>query len=519
MKIVTILLLTIFTATASTNQFLQKLQAGLLEEEVNRNLDRAITIYSNLVSQADADRAMFANALFRLAETYRKSGNTNEAVATYQKLLAQYPDHHSLAILAQTNLSNFGISHTGIPKQENEEEIEIAQLEQMLKASPDLIYNGYQIYDAVDKDRRKVVNFLLNKNIPISGNPKVPVAPLHLAAFKGQLEMCGFLIDRGAEVNQKCRPVSFSDNSSKPGVQAIKSVFPRDPGVTPLHVAASQGYLQVSQLLIECGADAKATNRYGMTPLHYAAREGHLQVCQLLLDSGAVLDAKDKEGATALVYAVGRNAEGTVRFLLEKGSRPEEGTHNGFPLLAYVALRKPFDFLEILLSYKPNLDATSTLVTPLQALSSIGEIEGVTKLLEAGADPNKKGPNGATPLHSAIAYRRHPVDLDRIRLFLKYKADPNATDKNGSTPLHYALLRQDYESVKVLLENSANPIIKNNAGESPLDYVEHKKVTGQREPASNYEGTLLPSGTLPTYHEETTKLVVEAARKLQPARE
>ena len=81
------------------------MQQGLLEEEVNRNLSAAVQAYEAAVKQADAQRQAAATAVFRLAESYRKLGRTNEAVAQYRRVLDQFGDQAVLVGLSQTSLA------------------------------------------------------------------------------------------------------------------------------------------------------------------------------------------------------------------------------------------------------------------------------------------------------------------------------------------------------------------------------------------------------------------------------
>lgn len=65
--------------------------------------------------------------------------------------------------------------------------------------------------------------------------------------------------------------------------------------LTPLHVAAKNGYQRIVQLLIESGANFNAQTQmiliilifYGETPLHFAAMNGHDNIVNDLLNAGA----------------------------------------------------------------------------------------------------------------------------------------------------------------------------------------------------------------------------------------
>ncbi len=66
--------------------------------------------------------------------------------------------------------------------------------------------------------------------------------------------------------------------------------------------------------------------------------------------------------------------------------------------------------------------------------SEDSEAEGLRILLEAGADPNKIGPEGMTPLQHAVVVRSMPA----VKLLLEYGADPNIPDRSGRTALEWA---------------------------------------------------------------------------------
>jgi ankyrin repeat protein len=53
-------------------------------------------------------------------------------------------------------------------------------------------------------------------------------------------------------------------------------------GWTPLHYAALQGSVEVTELLVEKGADRKVANMLGQTPADIAEREGNVGAATLL---------------------------------------------------------------------------------------------------------------------------------------------------------------------------------------------------------------------------------------------
>jgi ankyrin repeat protein len=56
-------------------------------------------------------------------------------------------------------------------------------------------------------------------------------------------------------------------------------------GYTPLHLASSDGNVNVVRVLLDAGAIVDATNIDGYTPLHYASSDGHVNMARVLLDA------------------------------------------------------------------------------------------------------------------------------------------------------------------------------------------------------------------------------------------
>ncbi|MDB5947534.1 MAG: putative ankyrin repeat harboring protein [Ramlibacter sp.] len=88
---------------------------------------------------------------------------------------------------------------------------------------------------------------------------------------------------------------------------------------SPLMLACLRGQLDLARKLIERGADV---NKPGWAPLHYAATNGHLEIMDLLLENHAYIDAESPNGTTPLMMAALYGTTAAVKLLLDAGADP-----------------------------------------------------------------------------------------------------------------------------------------------------------------------------------------------------
>ena len=98
---------------------------------------------------------------------------------------------------------------------------------------------------------------------------------------------------------------------------------------TPLHIAVFKGHVEITSVLIDAGVDVNCTTINEITPLHTAAQNGFVNICIDLIDHGAVINAEDIWGATPLYYAVSSSNERIVWLLLKMGANPMIRTKDG----------------------------------------------------------------------------------------------------------------------------------------------------------------------------------------------
>jgi len=119
---------------AATDALNEALQRGLLAEEAQRDLPAAAAAYAEAVRAGDDLRAPMATALFRLAESQRRLGQTNEALGHYRRLLREFPDQTNLTSLALRFLPATVQAASPNPRSEQEqllvEEIKIAEMQE-----------------------------------------------------------------------------------------------------------------------------------------------------------------------------------------------------------------------------------------------------------------------------------------------------------------------------------------------------------------------------------------------------
>ncbi len=82
------------------------LPTGILDEDLNLDLNAAIQSYQTLVTQFDAQRPLAANAIFRMAECYRRLGRTDEARSLYARILREFADQVPLVRLSRKHVAS-----------------------------------------------------------------------------------------------------------------------------------------------------------------------------------------------------------------------------------------------------------------------------------------------------------------------------------------------------------------------------------------------------------------------------
>lgn len=112
--------------------------------------------------------------------------------------------------------------------------------------------------------------------------------------------------------------------------------------------------------------------------------------------------------------------------------------------------------------------------TPLHVACMFGYEPIVHHLVSRGALVNANARNDArmTPLHLATAFRVEDVAQRLIQFLVSHGAELNAKQAGGQTALHHAVGRGSTLLTKTLIDEGADPFLKDEQGRSAKDLAE-----------------------------------------------
>jgi uncharacterized protein len=308
---------------------------------------------------------------------------------------------------------------------------------------------------AAERGSASIVKTLLRSGAAVDARTSTGATALMLASASGETTAVAALLDKGADVNAR----------------------EYDRLQTPLIFAAANNRLEALRLLIARGADKNAATKLtdlsalsrngenpdgrnlavkpetrprppkilvpgverqhlfneqvawqgGMTPLLYAVRQGHAEVARALLDAGVdVNQRKGGDNASALLVATVNGQFDLAAMLLERGANPNLIAENGVAPL-YAAIN---------LTWAPRAGYPQPRA---QANQKLSYLDYMTRLLDAGADPNQR--------------------VSKKVWYSNYNFDQSGIDEAGATPFWRAAYGADVAAMKLLVSYGADPVI------------------------------------------------------------
>ncbi len=242
---------------------------------------------------------------------------------------------------------------------------------------------------------------------------------LDIAIIKNNIAMLQLLISLTQEL--LCSTCSIKDKLKMLflGDQRMSDVLDRPSphhGLTPLSMAASKGYTNIIEILVQCGSKAiDIPDVHQKYPIHYAIESGHVQLVPMLCRSTTIHQYCKFYGLSPFNTAMIYGHINIMEILRDFGAKVDIRNKDG-------------DFAR-------------------HRVSDHKYITSLDKLAQLGQDLNIKDKNGRTLLHYACAY-----GSTMLLQYLYERIDDgfNIADDYGSTPFHYAIFNSNCNGTSIL---------------------------------------------------------------------
>jgi ankyrin repeat protein len=180
--------------------------------------------------------------------------------------------------------------------------------------------------------------------------------------------------------------------------------------------------------------------------------------------------------------AIRHDRSDTIQELLDRGFDPNTVNNKGIPALVLAAQNESWKCVSVLVQAKHiKLNVTNQNDENALMLAAINnQVDIAQMLIQKGADVNKQGWN-------ALHYASSKGHIQMMRLLLENDAYMDAESPNGTTPLMMAAHYGTAPAVKLLLEEGADPRIKNKLGLSAMEFANQSlQPQTQAQDSKNY---------------------------------
>ena len=297
---------------------------------------------------------------------------------------------------------------------------------------------------AAFSDKQSAFQMLIQNGADPSLKADNGLSPLQCAVQGGNPSIINNLLSLGLDVDSR-------------GTQAA----------TPLMVAAAFDKQSAFQVLIENGSDPSLKADEELSLLHCAVQGGNTSIINKLSSLGLDIDSRSGGfNRTPLMCAAADGKQNAFEMLIQNGADPslKDVFHNS--LLHFAAQGGDVTIINKLLSLGLDIDSRSLQgETPLMHAAADGNQSAFETLIQNGADPFLKDNDGSSLLHHAANGGNTSI-IDKL-LSLGLDVDSRSS-YSSSTPLMYAAEWPQQRAFQMLIQNGADPFLKDKDGSSLL---------------------------------------------------
>ena len=248
---------------------------------------------------------------------------------------------------------------------------------------------------------------------------------------------------------------------------------------------AEMGNLKKVKEYIAQGINVNAKDTYGITALHKAAKNGYLDIVRLLVESGAEVDCLDDGKFTPLMNACFSGQIDTVDYLLSKGAQITGSLLMEIQLKvnilkenAALGIVNPdavdtwtwfLKYLQLaqMRQLKPITDKNSQVDAQLINAAFKGNLDDLKLAIEGGANVNACDQQEI----SALRWAAHCGHINIVEALLDAGADINKTNSYGRNALLEAVFAQNFDIVKLLIDRGSDVNAKTSNNSSILFFA------------------------------------------------
>eukprot|EP01041_Mallomonas_annulata_P000700 gene700-1341_t len=323
--------------------------------------------------------------------------------------------------------------------------------------------------------------------------------PLHVACDRDQSEVVLWLVSLKTNLNvinsDGYTPLHYICARNHPGliesIAQIRDDFDANMrglnDYSLLHCACEENASDIVYMLVELGANVKATDFDRKTALHFASHKDNMKVIQCLLKRGVDINSTDRFGWTPLFYACSSGDVTIAKYLVHRGANIHTKNIRGDTCLHITCQAGDLSTSKWLV--ESGLDVhtqNSVLQTPFELAVDSHSNDLIRWLKGKGASLNPETPQeveartkAETRMKAVEMFKRTEEfaefqevctagDVGWLNVMLRDGLNPNIQNSNGSTGLHFASAEGHLKICKRLVESGAIIHTPNSSMHTPF---------------------------------------------------